>query len=1048
MTREEIQHLLDQSLPLSEQALEYACMLQFHDLGWECANAEHESEHASILGRQDLEEVVLTKYLEPRLQSLNPKAPKAALDQAVQFLTEDRSVMQTVVANKEIYAALKEGVKVTYLDKHGEQQTDRIKVIDWKKSSNNHFLIISQMNIRGSLGKRIPDLIGFVNGIPLLFVELKAAHVSIKHAFDDNLRDYKDTIPHLLAYNGFCMLSNGIEAKIGSITAGWEHFAEWKKISSEEEAGVIDVNTMINGTCQHPRFLDIVENFIVFLEMQGGLVKIVSKNHQYLGVNNSMSAVHQLQENQGKLGVFWHTQGSGKSISMVFFCQKVLRKVPGNWTFVIITDRKELDEQIYQNFQNAGVINEAKVQATSTKNLRKLLSQDHRYIFTLIHKFQTDDGSEHPVLSDRDDIIVITDEAHRSQYDLLALNMRNALPNAAFLGFTGTPLISNEQQKTREVFGDYVSIYNFSQSIEDGATVPLYYEDRIPEVQLSNKYFSDELNELIDDAGLDGAQEEKLERKFSQMYQIVTRDDRLEKVAEDLVEHFTNRGNRGKAMVISIDKATAVRMYEKVQKYWAKYLENLKEQIAKATDEDKEALQDIYKYHSETDMAVVVSSSQNDVATVKAKGGDIRPHRKRMLKEELETKFKDADDPFRIVFVCAMWITGFDVPSCSTMYIDKPMRNHTLMQTIARANRVFQDKVNGLIVDYVGIFRHLEKALSIYGVPGGGDGNMPVKHKDELKSELIASIDELINYVSGLGVDIDKIRSAEDMNNRLRLFVDARDTLVQSEDVKKEFLKQANQVKRLYKAYLPDKIEKAYAERAYHIRKLVNAIRSLDPEVNIDEVMSKVDDLLDRSIIGYELPETEGEEDYYDLSQIDFATLKKKFDSSRKKRTHTEGLKNSIIANINRMSQVNKSRMDYMEKLNDLIKDYNDGARTVEEVFQRLVQLAEQLKEEEKRYIREELENEQQLAMFDLLTKPEPDLSDKEKKDVKAVARILYDKLLEGILTLDWRKKQEKKAEVQVAIKTILNDGLPQVYDKRIFDDKRTAIYDYVYECM
>jgi len=714
MTKQEIQSLLEQALPLSEKALEYACMLQFHDLGWECANAEHESEHASPLGRQDLEEVVLTKYLSPRLQSLNPKAPKAALDQAVQFLIEDRSVMQTLNANREIYTALKEGVRVTYLDKHGEQQTDRIKVIDWKKPSNNHFLIVSQMNIRGSLGKRIPDLIGFVNGIPLLFVELKAAHVNIKHAYDDNLRDYKDTIPHLLTYNGFCMLSNGIEAKIGSITAGWEHFAEWKKVSSEEEAGVIDVNTMINGTCQHPRFLDIIENFIVFLEMQGGLVKILSKNHQYLGVNNSMAAVHQLQDNQGRLGVFWHTQGSGKSISMVFFCQKVLRKVPGNWTFVIITDRKELDEQIYQNFQNAGVINEAKVQATSTKNLRKLLSQDHRYIFTLIHKFQTDDGSEHPVLSDRDDIIVITDEAHRSQYDLLAMNMRNALPNAAFLGFTGTPLISNEQQKTREVFGDYVSIYNFSQSIIDGATVPLYYEDRIPEVQLSNEYFSDELNELIDDAGLDEAQEEKLERKFSQMYQIVTRDDRLEKVAEDLVEHFTNRGNRGKAMVISIDKATSVRMYEKVQKYWAKYLENLKEQIAKAAGTDKEALQDIYKYHSETDMAVVVSSSQNDVATIKAKGGDIRPHRKRMLKEDLETKFKDADDPFRIVFVCAMWITGFDVPSCSTMYIDKPMRNHTLMQTIARANRVFKDKVNGLIVDYVGIFRNLEKALSIY----------------------------------------------------------------------------------------------------------------------------------------------------------------------------------------------------------------------------------------------------------------------------------------------------------------------------------------------
>ena len=303
-----------------------------------------------------------------------------------------------------------------------------------------------------------------------------------------------------------------------------------------------------------------------------------------------------------------------------------------------------------------------------------------------------------------------------------------------------------------------------------------------------------------------------------------------------------------------------------------------------------------------------------------------------------------------------------------------------------------------------------------------------------------------MNHVSGLGVDIDKIRKAEDMNSRLRMFMDARDTLVQSDDVKKEYLKQANQVKKLYKAYLPDKIEKAYAERAYHIRKLSNSIRSLEPEPDIDNVISKVDDLLDRSIIGYELPETEGDENYYDLSQIDFAALKKKFDSSRKKRTHTEALKNSLVANVNRMCEVNKSRMNYMEKLNGLIKEYNDGSRTVEAIFKRLVKLAQQLKEEEKRYIREELENEQQLAMFDLLIKPEPDLSDKEKKEVKAVSRILYDKLVEGILTLDWRKKQEKKAEVQVAIKTILNEGLPQVYDKRIFDDKRSAIYDYVYD--
>ena len=769
-------------------------MLEFHDLGWECVNAEHEQDDNKLLQRSSLEEVVIVKNLKPKLQSLNPQAPTKAIDQAIKFLVEDRHVMRTVVANKEIYDALKSGVKVSYLGEDGQQKTDRIKVVDWNDPSNNHFMVVRQMKISGSLGNRIPDLLGFVNGIPFLFIELKASHENIKNAYDDNLRDYKDTIPHLLTYNGFCMLSNGLQARIGSITAGWEHFAEWKKISSEEEAGSIDVVTAIKGTCEHSNFLDIIENFIVFVDMQDGLAKIVSKNHQYLGVNNSMAAVRQIKENQGKLGVFWHTQGSGKSISMVFFCQKVLRKVPGNWSFVIITDRNELDDQIYKNFSNAGVINESKVQATSTKHLRQLLSEDHRYIFTLIHKFQTDDGSEHPMLSNRNDIIVITDEAHRSQYDILAMNMRTALPNAAFLGFTGTPLISSEQEKTREVFGDYVSVYNFSQSIEDRATVPLYYQDRIPEVMLSNDHFSEELYDIIDESGIDDKHEEKLERKFSQMYQIITRDDRLEKVAKDIVEHFTSRGDRGKAMVISIDKATCVIMYEKVQKYWKEHLGTLKKELDDAPDDEKEALSDVYQYLSETDMAVVVSSSQNDIANIDAKGGDIRPHIERGNREDLETKFKDPDDPFRIVFVCAMWITGFDVPSCSTIYIDKPMKNHTLMQTIARANRVFKDKVNGLIVDYANIFKKLEQALSIYGAPDGGGGK-PIQDKEELKLELIESIDNLVGYLNGLGVDLDDVVGEQDINIRLQKFGGVVNELVKNDEIKKAFLTKANLVK-------------------------------------------------------------------------------------------------------------------------------------------------------------------------------------------------------------------------------------------------------------
>ena len=406
---------------------------------------------------------------------------------------------------------------------------------------------------------------------------------------------------------------------------------------------------------------------------------------------------------------------------MMFFAQKVLRKVPGNWTFVIVTDRQELDGQIYKNFASAGVVTEGHAQAESSQHLRQLLSEDHRYVFTLIHKFRTEQGETHPVLSERRDIIVITDEAHRSQYDTLALNMRTALPNAAFLAFTGTPLIVGEE-KTRQVFGDYVSVYDFHQSVEDGATVPLYYENRIPELQLINENLNEDMERLLEAAELDEAQEKKLEREFAREYHLITRDDRLEAVAKDLVEHFTGRGFQGKAMMICIDKATAVRMYDKVQRHLGASRSRRCGAELGGSDGRGTAARSRGRIAcmKETDMAVVVSQGQNEIAEMAEKGLDIRPHRKRMVEEDLETKFKNPDDPFRLVFVCAMWMTGFDVPSCSTLYLDKPMRNHTLMQTIARANRVYPGKVSGLIVDYAGVFRNLEKALAIYGAPAAG----------------------------------------------------------------------------------------------------------------------------------------------------------------------------------------------------------------------------------------------------------------------------------------------------------------------------------------
>ncbi|MBT3715910.1 MAG: type I restriction endonuclease subunit R, partial [Deltaproteobacteria bacterium] len=722
------------------------------DLGWETVNAFDEFESGdSTLGRETKAEVILTSRLRPVLERFNPEIPQEAFEQAIEELTRDRSRMSLAAANREIYQLLKNGIRVNFTDPESDgERVEVVRLIDWEQPDNNDFLLCSQFWVTGEMHTRRADLIGFVNGLPLLFIELKATHVRLETAFNGNLRDYKDTVPQLFWANALVILSNGSQSRVGSITAGWEHLAEWKKVEHEKEESRVSLETMLRGVCKPERFLDIVENFTLFQEVPGGLIKLTAKNHQYLGVNNSLEALKDVRKREGKLGVFWHTQGSGKSISMIFFAQKVLRKMAGNWTFVIVTDRQELDGQIYKNFASAGVVTEGRAQAESGAHLRQLLSEDHRYVFTLIHKFRVAEE-----VSKRNDIIVITDEAHRSQYDTLALNMRTALPKAAFLAFTGTPLIVGEE-KTRQVFGDYISVYDFQQSVQDGATVPLYYENRIPELQLVNENLNEDMERLLEEAELDEAQEKKLEREFAREYHLITRDERLEAVANDLVNHFTARGFQGKAMMICIDKATALRMYDKVNQHWAALIEKLRSECEFALEEAKTELKQRIAWMEETEMAVVVSQGQNEIAEMSEKGLNIRPHRRRIVEEDLETKFKTPADPFRLVFLCAMWMTGFDVPSCSTLYLDKPMRNHTLMQTIARANRVFPGKVSGLIVDYAGVFRNLEKALAIYGV-GGSGGENPVEDKSALLAALRHALEETRKLCHDCGVDLSAI---------------------------------------------------------------------------------------------------------------------------------------------------------------------------------------------------------------------------------------------------------------------------------------------------
>jgi len=752
-------------------------------------------------------------------------------------------------------------------------------------------------------------------------------------------------------------------------------------------------------------------------------------------------------EGSGRLGVFWHTQGSGKSISMIFFSQKVLRKVPGNWTFVIVTDRRDLDEQIYKFFASTGAVTDSEAQAENSQDLRRLLREDHRYVFTLIQKFRTERGEKHPVLSERDDVIVITDEAHRSQYDTLALNMRRALPNASFLAFTGTPLIVGEE-KTREVFGDYVSIYDFRQSVEDGATVPLYYENRIPELQLTNEHLNEDMERLLEDAELDEEQEKKLEREFAREYHLITRDDRLEAVAEDVVEHFTSRGFQGKGMVICIDKATAVLMYDKVRKHWDRKLEVLRKQHRRAPQVDRPALEQRIREMAETDMAVVVSQMQNEIRDLEAKGLDIRPHRQRMLSEDLETHFKDPDHPFRLVFVCAMWMTGFDVPSCSTLYLDKPMRNHTLMQAIARANRVYRDKVSGLIVDYVGVFRNLERALAIYGTGGSGGGDRPVDDKAALVASLEDALEDTRKLCAEQGVDLGPIEDAGGFE-RIGLLDDAVDGLVASDEPKKRFLDQAATVDRLYKAVLPDPAAQDLQPGCSLIRVLAEKIRGLSPPADISSIMEQVEELLDGSIAaeGYVIREPTGEygaDHRIDLSGIDFEALRARFEQGRK-HTEAERVKGLVARQLRKMVRLNRTRMDYLERFQRMIDEYNSGSANVEEFFSRLVAFAQGLTQEEQRAVSEQL-TEEELAVFDLLTKPEMELTRKDRAQVKATARELLATLKREKLVLDWRKRQQARASVRVTIETMLDQGLPRAYTPEVYREKSELVYQHVFD--
>jgi type I restriction enzyme R subunit len=1069
---------------ISEDQIEQAILGIFVDrLGYRHLNCLLED----LTGRSLETEVVIEPLLRRKLIDLNPDAPKVAIDYAVAQLTKTRLDQTDFQANKELYFLMRDGVRFTVQNDQDRNEPIIIKVIDLVEQKNNDYLVVSQLWLQGSYIRRRPDLIVFVNGLPLIFIELKNSTVALRNAYDDNLTNYRKDIPLLFHYNALCILSNGLETKVGSFNSGYNHFFNWLRVENEDEVPdkerikdfAVSLDYAILGLCEKNRLLDYFENFLLYYN---DVKKIAAKNHQFLGVNNATRnfgdrLIHDKENtdtaNKGKLGVFWHTQGSGKSYSMIFFARKVFRKFTGNYTFLIVTDRDDLDGQIYKNFVGAGAVAKTeKCRPQNSEELRELLQTNRRYIFTLIHKFRYPKGKAYPILSTRNDIIVIVDEAHRTQYKDLAENMRTGLPNAQYMAFTGTPLLGSKKL-TNDWFGETVSEYNFKQSIDDGATVPLFYHKRVPEVLLQNDDLDDDLDEIVSDENLSAEDQQRLENEFGQELSVLRSDDRLETIAKDIVYHFPRRGYLGKGMVITFDKFTAVKMYNKVKRLWDEEKRAIQAQLKNTSEGNETALRQTLDWMRKAEMAVIVSEEAGEDEKFEKNELDIRFHRKRMLTpddngKDLEDKFKTPDDPLQLVFVCSMWLTGFDAETVSTLYIDKPMKDHTLMQTIARANRVTdyeiygKPKKNGLIVDYYNVFKNLKKAFASYGGGKLGEGDKPeedapVQEKDQLYVLLQDAIDQCDQYCQNISINLKSIAEAKVVFGKLGLFDQYADIILANDDRKKQFVVYDNTIDGLYQACLPEILGRRkdfpLVPVISYLRQVVDGKMS---RTDLDSAKRKIIKLLDESIVAsdeFKEKNREAAEPSYsikawkqiDLSKLDMDKLKEEFKEAPYKHIEISDLRAFISNKLEQMMTKNITRTSFAQKLQQIIDRYNSGGLLTEDYFNELVDFVEQLKAEELRAAREGL-NENELEIFDLIKKE--NLTKEEDQKVKLAAKSLLHRLYDEkpkVLLQDWHKDIQSQLRVKSVIKEILDKNLPPTYDKEIYDTKCNIVFNHLF---
>ena len=1099
-------------------------------LGWESLYAYNAETLGSqgTLGRASERDVVLVRDLRAALAHLNPDIPESAREQAIEKIVRLDFARSLIQHNREFYGFIRGGVPVEWRDASGEARHAHAHMIDFRDAARNRFLAVRELKIQGV---RVPhynrraDLVCFVNGLPLVFIELKAVYRNIRAGFDANLTDYlsEHSIAHAFHHNAFLVVSNGDQARYGSITSRWEHFVEWKR-NAEIDKARLDAEALLDGMLEKERLLDLVENFLLFDDSRaGGTRKIVARNHQVLGVNNAVASVLRQEElkqqfplaerlieyrvpnldlpkvagappdsadaaiapagsaeedelplvkrahdDLGRLGVFWHTQGSGKSYSMVFFAEKVRRVVPGNFTFLLMTDREDLDDQIWRTFIGCGMSDETTPRAGSGKELQEILRGNHRFVFSLIHKFNQ------PVIepySVRDDIIVVSDEAHRTQAGKFARNMRLALPNAAFIGFTGTPLFKHDEL-TRRIFGSYISRYDFKRSEEDQSTVKLIYENRGEKLGIARLDLNDQIAVAIEEADLDPDQQARLENLLGKDYEVITADDRLDKLAEDFVEHCSTRWQTGKSMVVCIDKITCARMFQRIEPRWKDKLARIQALIpgkeaesAAATDADRrerltaeiDALRSQAQWMESTIIEIVISEAQNEVRNFQKWGFNIIPHRMVMKtgfqtpdgkRVPVEEAFKDPQHPFRVAIICAMWLTGFDVECLATLYIDKPMKAHNLMQAIARANRVFPGKDCGVIVDYNGMLKSLREALAQYALgdedDGGGGIVAPI---EELVASLLQAIEAAEKHLLGLGFDPARLHGATGFD-RIEALRDAVDALYTSDEAKRRFEIMARQVFIRFKALLMEPSVLAYAERHDNLETIYKKLQDRRDTADVTEVLKELHRIVNEAIRAATLGGDHAEGLTVDLSQIDFEKLRNEF-ASKVSRKHAalQDIRDVVEHKLGQILARNPMLMDYYKKYQEIIADYNreKDRATVEATFAQLVSLAASLDTEQRRAAEEGLSDDE-LALFDLLFKD--NISKKDRERLKQASRGLLSSLRSLLAPMpEWLQNAATQAQVKVFILDRLYESLPRPpFTEAETDHIAARVYDYVWQ--